>query len=77
MDSKKGTSTHTTTPSPSPNPAPELETALLELLRRLNSTVQSGRSLSDEANAAIANFRAISFLLNTSPLLDDKFGVSS
>jgi hypothetical protein len=49
----------------------------LELLQRLNSTVQSGRQLSTKANAAIANFRAISLLLKTSPLRDDKLGVGA
>jgi hypothetical protein len=62
--------------NPNPNPAPDLEAAFLELLRKLNSTVQSGRPLTPEADAAIANFRAISLLLKTKPLLDNASGVS-
>jgi hypothetical protein len=66
--------TANTSASTNTNPAPNVEAALLALLQRLNSTVQTGRPLSDKANAAIANFRAISLLLNTSPLLDDRLG---
>ena len=78
MDSKKGTQTH---PQPQPTPASsstsQIEQLLLDVLTKLNSSVQSGRALSENAKRAIERYRAISAVLKVSPLKDKRIGIGA
>lgn len=79
MDSKKGSSQTQPNPTTQTNTSStsQIEQLLLDVLTKLNSSVQSGRVLSENAKRAIQRYRAISAVLRVSPLKDRRPGVGA